>query len=462
MAEESTGLKLEWVLKKQELFPKGAVLLAACSGGADSLAMTSVLQQVGKEEGWQIFVCHVQHHLRGEEAESDALFVEKFCRERNLPFIRLDVDVKLLAAQEKLSIEEAARKLRYRVLKETCLKLNAAAIVTGHHQDDQAETVLMNLLRGAGTRGLRGMQTRNGLVVRPFLDAARKDMEDYCMQQGIVWCTDSSNECTDYRRNSIRKELLPMLEKYNPQIRKLLATTAYLAAQDQEYLEELANNYLRENSVIKNGAYILCVKGFLEMAPALSTRVLMLAFQNYADNSDGQLERKHVEALRQLIKKGKSGKGLSLPGVRAEYAYGYLTISRLKTEVAEEKFAAVLNVPGQLQLPNDGGILTVTVVIGNKPIPAINQAVYPSNLVTGIIEVRNRKNGDKFRKKNGYVKKLKEYLIDAKIPKAERERLLLICSGSEVLWVLGKQAAGWKESTDFQEWLLLEIAEGGK
>lgn len=461
MAGESISLRLERLLKKQKLFPKGAVLLAACSGGADSLAMTSLLQQVGQEEGWHIYVCHVQHHLRGEEAESDALFVESFCHKRNLPFIRADVDVNLLAEQEKLSLEEAARKLRYKVLKETCQELNAVAIVTGHHQDDQAETLLMNLLRGAGTRGLRGMQTRNGLIVRPFLDAARKDMEDYCKEQGIVWCTDSSNECTDYRRNSIRKELLPILEKYNPQIRRALANTAYLAAQDQEYLEELANNFLRENSLVKNGVYTLCVKNFSKMASALSTRVLILAFQNYANENDGQLECKHIDALLELIKKGKSGRSLNLPGVRAEYAYGYLTINHHELEDSKETFEAVLNVPGHRQLP-DGRILTVTALKGHKPIPARNQAVYPRSLVTGIIEVRNRRNGDRFRTKNGYAKKLKEYLIDLKIPKVERDRLLLICSGSEVLWVIDKQSAGWKADEDFQEWLLFALTEGGK
>ncbi|MHC1717422.1 MAG: tRNA lysidine(34) synthetase TilS [Acidaminococcaceae bacterium] len=461
MAGEPISLRLERLLKKQELFPKGAALLAACSGGADSLAMTSVLQQVAQEEGWQVFVCHVQHHLRGEEAERDALFVEKFCQERHLPFIRVDVDVNYLAEQEKISVEEAARKLRYQVLKENCQKLNAVAIVTGHHQDDQAETVLMNLLRGAGTRGLRGMQTRNGLVVRPFLDVTRKDMEDYCRQQGIVWCTDSSNDCTDYRRNSIRKELLPMLEKYNPQIKRVLATTAYLAAQDQEFLEELANDYVQKNSQIKNDYYVLCLEGFNELALALSTRILMLAFQNCAKEKDGQLERKHVEALLQLIKRGRSGSALNLPGVRAEYAYGFLTIGRREKTQAKESFSAVLAVPGQLKLPN-GQILTVETVIGEKPLPTGTQAVYPRSLVTGIIEVRNRKNGDRFRTKNGYAKKLKEYLIDKKLPQAERDKLLLLCDGSDVLWVIGDQAAGWKADIAFQEWLLFTLTEGGQ
>ncbi|MBP8743450.1 MAG: tRNA lysidine(34) synthetase TilS, partial [Acidaminococcaceae bacterium] len=225
--------------------------------------------------------------------------------------------------------------------------------------------------------------------------------------------------------------------------------------------EELANDYLHKNSLIKNESYVLCLEGFSELATALSTRILMLAFQNYAKEKDGQLERKHIEALLQLIKKGRSGSTLNLPGVRAEYAYGFLTICRREQAKAQESFSAVLPVPGQLKLP-DGRLLSAEVVTGEEPVLARNQTVYPRNLVAGIIEVRNRKNGDRFRTKNGYAKKLKEYLIDKKLPQAERDKLLLVCDGSDVLWLIGEQAAGWKADTAFQEWLLFTLTEGGQ
>ena len=131
-------------------------------------------------------------------------------------------------------------------------------------------------------------------------------------------------------------------------------------------------------------------------------------------------------------------------------------------ETAEtHKFAEQLAVPGELRLP-DGILLSVDVVIGDEPVAAKNKAVYPRRLVTGIIEVRNRENGDRFRPKGSGAKKLKEYLIDRKMPRAEREQLLLVCAGKEVLWLVGGQAAGWKEDNSFQEWLLFEISEGGK
>ncbi|MGE4589654.1 MAG: tRNA lysidine(34) synthetase TilS [Acidaminococcaceae bacterium] len=460
MAGEPISLGMERLLKKQKLFQRGAVLLAACSGGADSLAMTSALQQVGQDEGWQIFVCHVQHHLRGAEAERDALFVEKFCKERKLPFIRCDVDVNSLAAKKKISVEEAARELRYRALKDECQKLKAFAIVTGHHQDDQAETVLMNLLRGAGTRGLRGMQTKNGLIVRPFLGVTRKEMEDYCKQQGTEWCTDSSNECVDYRRNSIRKELLPLLEKYNPQIKRVLATTAYLAAQDEDYLEQLAQEYLKKNCKSKDERCGLCVKEFAELAPALSTRVLMLWFQKVAEIKHNQLERKHVEALLHLVKNGRSGALLTLPGVRVEYAYGFLLLSEVAETGSKKHFSEMLPVPGRLRLP-DGRWLSSELVIGEQPAYAKNRAVYPRSLVAGIIKVRNRENGDRFRPKGSGAKKLKEYLIDKKMPSAERDELLLVCADNEVIWLIGGQTAVWKADKTFEEWLLFELSEGG-
>ena len=461
MAKETISHKLERLLKNQNLFPHGAVLIAACSGGADSLAMTSLLQQVGREKDWQVFVCHVQHHLRGDEAEKDALFVENFCHERHLPFIRVDVEVLPFAEKNKLSVEEAARKLRYSALKDNCRHLGAVAIVTGHHQDDQAETVLLNLLRGAGNRGLRGMQVRNGLLVRPFLAASRSEMEEYCREQGIEWCTDSSNECIDYRRNRIRKELLPMLEEYNPQIKRALAKTASLAGQDQEFLDALAADYLSENAKKTKTDYKLNVKEFAALPPALAARVLLLAFSEALAKDDCQLESKHIEALVRLVKAGRSGSVLALPGGRAEYAYGFLTISRQVEAAETHKFAEQLAVPGELRLP-DGSLLSVDVVIGDEPVAAKNKAVYPRRLVTGIIEVRNRENGDRFRPKGSGAKKLKEYLIDRKMPRAEREQLLLVCAGKEVLWLVGGQAAGWKEDNSFQEWLLFEISEGGK
>lgn len=462
MAKKLISRKLQRLLKKQVLFPQEAVLVAACSGGADSLAMTSLLQSVGCENNWQIFVCHVQHHLRQEEAERDALFVEKFCQERQLPFRRIDVDVLALAGRERISTEEAARKLRYQALKEFCQEVGAIAIVTGHHQDDQAETVLLNLLRGAGTQGIRGMLVRNGLIVRPFLGATRAEMEEYCLEQNITWCVDSSNESMEYRRNKIRKELLPILEEYNPQIKRALATTAYLAAQDQECLDDLADAYLE--SYLKKTAtgWCLAMNEFKTLPPALATRVLKMAIAKTVGESYCELGSKHVQALMQLVTMARSGRSLDLPAVKVLYAYDLLTITRQENLEVAVKFALPLSLPGSVRLP-DGRLLSVSIIAGEEPLAAKNEAVYPRPLVTDIIEVRTRRSGDYYRPKGlPGGKKLKDYLIDKKLPRAERDSLVLVCAGQEVLWIVGKRAAGWKNYTSSGEWLLFKISEGGQ
>ena len=223
---------LRQLVAQSPLWKPGTKVIAALSGGADSLCLTDVMASQGEEDGVDVLAVHVQHHLRGEEAEQDARQAEEYCRNRGLAFRRVDVDVRSLAEGEGLSLEEAARKLRYGALEKVRQETGAAAIFLAHHQDDQAETVLLNLVRGAGTRGMRGMLPVSGYLARPFLEITRRDTEAYCEEMGLAWCEDSSNEDQSLKRNWVRKTLLPLLETQNPQIRKQLAQAAALAASD--------------------------------------------------------------------------------------------------------------------------------------------------------------------------------------------------------------------------------------
>lgn len=463
MSANDVGRRLMSMLIKQELFPAGSILLAACSGGADSLAMTDLLREASRVEGWRVFVCHVQHHLRDPEAEEDALFVEAFCRARNLPFLRSDIDVRSYAASERLSVEEAARLLRYKALEEKRLECGALAIITGHHQDDQAETVLLNLLRGTGTQGLRGMQQRNGFIVRPFLAATRSEFETYCRERGIIWRIDYTNDCLEHKRNRIRQELLPLLETYNPRIREALARTAQLAAKDQEFLCSLSADFLARNFKKTGEVCTLDVREFEALAVPIASRVLRGAFEAASLSGAGQLGSKHVEAMSGLILAGRSGASLHLPGLKATYAYGFLQFGGSKTvrkQMETGSFCAAVGIPGQVCLP-DGRQLTAMAAFGEEPEAGPGRAVYPISLVAGIIEVRTRRNGDCFQTKNGSRQKLKKYLIDKKVPRAERDKLLLVCSGQDVLWLIDGKSAGWKKDRKFAEWLVLEVTKGG-
>ena len=205
----------------KQYIPQGGSLLLAVSGGADSMALADGIVQLVEEGYCKASVLHVEHGLRGEEALADAELVRKFCEAKGLAFTCVHVDVNAYAESNKLSTEEAARKLRYAVLEEKARELEADFIMTAHHSDDQAETVLLKLLRGAGTEGLSGMQVRSGKILRPLLHLTREHLENYCALQDISYCYDSSNDDLHYTRNKIRRELIPYLEKnFNPAIKK--------------------------------------------------------------------------------------------------------------------------------------------------------------------------------------------------------------------------------------------------
>ena len=310
--------KLHKMLKTCAVLRPGVTVIAACSGGADSLTLTDTLFRLSKEMGFVLCVMHVQHHLRGVEAASDALLVADFCTKRHLIYKQVDVDVKKLVSSEGISVEDAARKLRYEALENYRQEIRAVAIFLAHHRDDQAETVLLNLLRGAGVRGLRGMLPQNDFLVRPFLQATREEMECYCAEQNITFCSDSTNDNIEYKRNWVRKELLPLLEHINPQIKKSLSQVATLAAMDEEYLEMQARKYLTAYGVKIGVAYELDVGDeFLQLHLALQTRIVRLMA---SEINAGEFNYEHVRAVVALVVKGTSGKSLNLPGSRAFYA----------------------------------------------------------------------------------------------------------------------------------------------
>lgn len=214
------GKAVNKLLKEiKNYLPPGARVVIACSGGADSVALTDAVWQLRDECGYKIAVMHVEHGLRGEEALRDAAFTEKFCAERGLAFACRHVRAGVYAKAEGLSVEDAARKLRYRELWQYVDELGADYLLTAHHAGDQAETVLMQLLRGSGTAGLGGMQVQAGRLMRPLLFVQRSEIEAYCRERNLSFCHDSTNDDVRYTRNHIRKELLPYLQQqFNSQL----------------------------------------------------------------------------------------------------------------------------------------------------------------------------------------------------------------------------------------------------
>lgn len=300
---------------EKSLAPK---LILACSGGADSLAMTEALTIIFPQSS--LFVVHINHSIRAIAAQQDADLVEKFCAMRNLNCIVIEVNVPDFAKQNKLSLEEAARILRYRELLKVLDTEQADYIVTGHNKDDQAETLLINLLRGSGLAGLSAMKMCSGKIIRPLLNISRVAIEDFCLERSIVYALDQTNYDTKYLRNKIRYELLPLLgQEYNPSIVDTLTRTTNLICIDDDYLKSQAEKFFQEHAFVENS----CVTFSTDIASlhqAVLTRIVFIAI-DVVMGERKSINYSHIIAILELFGK-PTGKFLQLPkGLRVEKKY---------------------------------------------------------------------------------------------------------------------------------------------
>ncbi len=318
------GVKKIYNALRQHI-PQGSNLLLAVSGGADSLALADGVCSLLDEGYCTAGVLHMEHGLRGEESLADAALVKDFCEQRMLKFTCVHVKVQEYAVNAGLSPEEAARKLRYIALNEQASLQKADFIVTAHQSDDQAETVLLKLLRGSGLTGLSGMQVRSGKVLRPLLNLTRADLENYCRLRNIAYCNDSTNEDVAYTRNRIRHELLPYLEKhFNPAIKKALVQTAQLLQEDEACVEQMVQEKMTALVTQTEKEIIVNVKNWGYIPKAVRTRLLR---QCYFALGGKELAYRNTEAVDVLCLRKTSGKYIELPQkVTAFYRRGKLSI----------------------------------------------------------------------------------------------------------------------------------------
>lgn len=302
--------KLKKVLRAQ--FARTAHYLLAVSGGADSLALAHACAALQSEGFGSYSVCHVEHGLRGTEALRDMQLVQTFCAEFGLPCYVEHVDVREIAEREHLSTEDAARRLRYDALRRVAEKVQAQAIVTAHHEGDQAETVLLKLLRGSGIDGLSAMRPAQDDILRPLLGVPRSELERYCEAEHLAYCHDSTNDDTAYTRNSVRRELLPLLaRRYNADIVPTLARTATLLAEDADFIAQAANACYERLACGDGGKVSFPLPQLLAEPAALRKRVLRRA---YFELGGTELSYERSRALDTMCLRRSGGKVIQLSG----------------------------------------------------------------------------------------------------------------------------------------------------
>lgn len=276
-------------------------LLVGFSGGADSCSMIDVLHNMCKKRSIKLYALHVNHMIRGDEAKRDEEFCRRFCIERNIPLTVIRKDIPALAKEEGKGIEECARDFRYSCFYEFCAKEGVERIATAHNANDNTETVLFNLARGSGLRGLCGIPPVRDNIIRPLIYCQKEEIIEYCRQKGIEYMKDSTNDCLDYMRNYIRHEIVPSLVHINGEAVSSISRSSVLLRRDLCALEEMAEQYLDAPD-----------DKLFELPQAIISRVLMMRYKNEGFDP-AMLEEKHISALFSLLKNGNTGERLSLP-----------------------------------------------------------------------------------------------------------------------------------------------------
>jgi tRNA(Ile)-lysidine synthase len=415
--------------------------------------MLLILSRLAPAFGWRLTVAHFDHRLRGrEEAEADSAFVSGLASSLGLPFVSGTGDVARRARARHESVEQAARVLRYRFLGAQARAAGATAVAVGHTLDDQAETVLLHIVRGSGLDGLAGMRPRSGWpvgngpeVARPLLELRRRDTGRYCRDLGIHPREDATNELLLATRNRVRHEVMPALRALNPRVEEALARLADAASAELAELETLAEEALAIAGRREKGTVQLDLETLRRLGGGIRSRVLRRALAVVL-GSDAGIEASHLEALAQLV--GSRPGRLSLPrGIVGLRDSRTLTLRRGEPEVPEEIPEMQLEVPGVTEA---GRWRIETKVVqqraGGKRGRAL-EVYLDADAVAGGLRVRSRRPGDRMRPRGlGGTKKLQDILVDAKVPRAARDGLPVLVADWGIAWVAGvcvdERAAG--------------------
>ncbi len=429
-------------IRKFRMIQEGDTVLVAVSGGCDSTSLLFLLNELKSSWKLKLGILHVNHQLRGADSERDENFVRKLGQRFKIPVSVARVDVKKKAADENISLEEAARLLRYDFFERTARSKRAHCVAVAHTQDDQAETVLMRILTGTGLQGLQAIRPKRKLngayLIRPLIEISRADLEEFAKKKKIRFRTDETNRSIKFLRNRIRHDLLPRLERdFNPQIKKVLARLPHLLDVDVSFLAEFAKmSYQRLAKLESSKEVVFSKSSFSKLHPAIQYRLISFALK---DIGRADLDFEHWKAFHE--------KWLSQARFKIQMPKGVLvSVSSENVRVFRDRnkarsFSYLLPKNGKVFISEIGAILNL------KPLEKMPRQLRKKNRTFEIMDadqltfplvVRTRRPGDRFQPL-GQTKpqKLKSFLINQHVPVRERDRLPLLISQGTIVWVVG-------------------------
>lgn len=447
-------------IEEQALIAAGDVVFAGVSGGADSMCLLEALRAYRDKMEFELRVIHVEHGIRGEASMADAEYVRRFCEARAVPCEVIRVDAGAYAGAHGVSVEEAARELRYEAFEtaalsaeQRCKNKGAAErvrIAVAHHMEDQAETVLWQMIRGSDLKGMGGMRPNRGRIIRPLLAVGRLQIEQFLRGEGIAWREDVTNQDRKYTRNCLRMDVLPVLEQLNGQAVGHLCENAVRMQETEDYLERqtqlLCGHVIKE--LAQGGLFVSESLG--QEPPLMQRRVLYWALKTVSGKSK-DLTGRHVALLQELFTR-QVGRELAFPYcVTAVRTYGGLSLLPACTENTGERIT-----PDQIRME----------VLDDFQLSEISKKKYTKwfdyDKIKHNVQIRGRRSGDYLViDGDGRRQTLKSYLVNEKIPRAERDQLPLLADGAHIMWVIGHRISDYYKVSEHTRRVLKVQYYGG-
>lgn len=468
-------------IRARALLHPGQSVLVAVSGGPDSVALLSILHGLAKAWKLSLSVVHCNYGLRGIESDEDASFVAALCHRLNVPCCIRPLHIGVREAGASSSLQARARDLRYRLFRDLAGELQADRVALGHTADDQAETVLLRMLRGAGLRGLAGMpHTRERLFVRPLLGATRREILSYLTAVGMSYRTDSSNAKSVYLRNRVRQEVLPVLESLTPAVTRLLARQADMLRADDQLLDHLAARCLRRVMQRSDPSKIVLDRAAFRRQPtALQRRMLRLAIHALTPASAGLRSDQLLAMLASLATK-RSGKAWTIGQLVVTCDQGTVEVT-LKSErplvsgprgvfqgettVTGSEVVTVVSLPSTASWPPTGEVIRLRPVTQARGLellkaPSSAAALFDADHLLFPLTIRSWRRGDWFVPTGmaGRRKKLQDYFTDAKLSRSMREHIPLLLSQGQIAWIVGRRIdARFAATTSTTRFMLVSV-----
>lgn len=457
--------KVKEAIDKHRMLDRGDHVVVAISGGPDSMALLRVMEMLSKTYGISLVMAHLNHCMRRAESEQDEQFIREVAKRRSIPLVCDRVDVPALRFREGGCLEELARQERYKFLDTVLSRQGANRLALGHHRDDQAETLIMNFLRGSGISGLKGMlPVRDGKVIRPMLNCGKDEILAFLKAEGLPYVIDSTNSQGIYLRNRIRNQLIPELKcSYNLGLEECLSHTAELLRLDDNYLQGCVQEILAKWKVVEaDGEIRMSVRDLLNLHEALQNRILREISRRLAPEGKGA-RYIHINSLKKMLIHGHGLGPLYLPfGVEVRREYDDLVFARSTDDEGRfdsvrpagihrnrrHREGEVQSFRYEVQIPGSTEVREAAVTISFSIVDFIDKdiilkqtgtVVYMDyDLIIPPVILRSRLPGDRIDPQGlGGTKKIKACFIDEKVPRNQRWKVPLLVDAASVLWIVG-------------------------